>query len=268
MSLLPLSVSGRPALEVATEAARRAGQVLMSHYRTGLEVRHKGRGNVVTEADLLAERAILDLIQAEFPDDTIMSEESERQEGSSPHIWIIDPLDGSKNYAYGLPHFCVAIGLTQGSEPLLGVTYDPLKDELYYAQRGKGAFLNGMPIHVSEKPTVRESLVGLDLGYDDATGKKVLELIHGIWPGVQGFRIMGSIGMGLAYVASGRLDLYFHQYSYPWDMASGIPLVREAGGVITDRAGMPIAVTSRGILAGNASVHADFLKIAKALDGR
>lgn len=268
MSPSPLSIHGRPALEVASEAARRAGEVLMSRYRTGLEVRHKGRGNIVTEADLLAEKAILDLIQAEFPHDTIMSEESERQEGSSPYTWIIDPLDGSKNYAYGLPHFCVAIGLIQGGEPVVGVTYDPLKEELFHAERGKGAYLNGLPIHVSDKPTVRESLVGLDLGYDDATGKKVLALIHGIWPGVQGFRIMGSIGMGLAYVASGRLDLYLHQYSYPWDMASGVPLVREAGGVITDRAGHPITVTSRGLLAGNAFVHADFLKITKTLDGR
>ncbi len=263
MTTLPVSKSGKSALEVAAEAARKAGVILKTHFRQDRQVKFKGRANVVTDVDLQSEKALKSFLQTEFPGHNILSEESKPITGDSSYKWILDPLDGTNNYSFGIPFFAVVIALTKGKEVLLGIVYDPLRDELFSAQKGKGAVLNNSTIHVTRKRTVKESLIGLDLGYVDEKGKKSLEFITSLWPNMYAYRIMGSAALGMAYTACGRLDLYFHLLLYPWELACGSLLVTEAGGVVTDLQGNPLKTWENSAIASNKSIHADFLKIVR-----
>ncbi|MBI2906161.1 MAG: inositol monophosphatase [Chloroflexi bacterium] len=262
MSPIPLSRSGKSGMDIAMQAARRAGEIAVDGFSKARNVRQKSRGNVVTDVDLRAEKEIVGLLRTEYPHFNIMAEEGGGRETPSPYVWIVDPLDGSRNYASGLPIFCVSLALARDGDVVLGVTYDALRDEMFTAEKGKGAFLNATPICVGDKATLEESFVGGDLGYEDARGAQALELMQSIWPGVQGFRVIGSASLGVAYAAAGRFDLYFHNCVYPWDYAAGIVLVREAGGVITERGGAPLTLKTTGVVAANTSVHADFLRLA------
>ena len=263
MTTLPLSRSGKEAPDVAATAAREAGEILKAHFREERQVQYKGRANIVTDVDLRVENSLKSLLQSEYPDHGILSEESEPLRGDSNYSWIVDPLDGTNNYSFGIPFFSTVIALTKGDDVLLGIIYDPLRDELFSAQKGKEAFLNNNPICVSRKTTVQESLIGLDLGYVDEEGKKILEFITGLWPNMYAFRIMGSAALGMAYAACGRLDVYFHLLIYPWELASGQLLVAEAGGVTTDWEGRPLTTGESSIIASNRAIHADFLRIVR-----
>jgi myo-inositol-1(or 4)-monophosphatase len=150
--------------------------------------------------------------------------------------------------------------LTEGNDVQLGIVYDPLRDEMFSAFRGEGAFLNDQRVSVSTKATVRESLVGLDLGYVDENGKRLLGFITELWPNVHALRLMGSAALGMAYAACGRLDLYFHLLLYRWELACGQLLVTEAGGVATDWHGTPLGSGESSVIASNEAVHADFLR--------
>jgi len=263
MTTLPVSKSGKNALEVATEAARKAGEVLKTHFRQERQVKFKGRANVVTDVDLQSENCLKSFLRAEYPDHSILSEESEAISGNSSYKWILDPLDGTNNYSFGIPFFSIVIALTRGKDVLLGIVYDPLRDEMFSARKGKGATLNNSPIHVTGKKTVQESLIGLDLGYVDEKGKRSLEFITSLWPKMYAYRIMGSAALGMAYTACGRLDLYFHFLLYPWELACGQLLVTEADGVVTDLEGNPPKIGQGSVIASNKAVHADFLRILK-----
>ena len=263
MTTLPLSRSGKEALDVAVAAARKAGDILKAHFQEERQVQYKGRANIVTDVDLRVEDSLKSLLQSEYPDHSILSEESEPISGDSGYAWILDPLDGTNNYSFGIPFFSTVIALTKGEDVMLGIVYDPLRDELFSAQKGKGAFLNNHPISVSKKTTVQDSLIGLDLGYVDEKGKRVLDFITGLWPNMYAFRIMGSSALGMAYAACGRLDLYFHLLIYPWELACGQLLVTEAGGVATDWEGRPLRTGEGSIIASNRAVHADFLRVVR-----
>jgi fructose-1,6-bisphosphatase/inositol monophosphatase family enzyme len=154
----------------------------------------------------------------------------------------------------------VNIALCLDGDPVLGLTYDPNHNEQFWAQAGLGAYVNERPLRASERPDVASSVVGMDLGYNDATGKATLRLAYEMFPNVQCLRVPGSAALGLAYAAAGRLDLFFHRNVFPWDIAAGIVLVREAGGVITAPDGGPVTITSGGFVAGGADVHADFMR--------
>jgi myo-inositol-1(or 4)-monophosphatase len=261
MTALPVSKSGKSAIEVATGAARQAGEILKTHFRGESRVQYKGRANIITDVDLQSEKALKSLLQAEYPDHSILSEESQAITGSSGYEWILDPLDGTNNYSFGIPFFSIVIALTRGKEVLLGIVYDPLRDELFSAQKGKDAVLNSSPIHVSTKKTVRDSLIGLDLGYVDENGKRSLEFITSLWPKMYAYRVMGSAALGMAYTACGRLDLYFHLLLYPWELACGSLLVTEASGLVTNLEGKPLNAWENSVIASNTAVHADFLSI-------
>ena len=258
---LPLAKSGRGAFEVASEAAREAGDIIVAHFHDEKRISYKeGRSNIVTDVDLLVEGKIKALLQEEYPDFGIMTEESEDIASDSPYTWLIDPIDGTRNYAYGIPHFCVALALTQGEEVVLAIIYDPVRDELFRAEKGRGAFLNDLPISVSAKTSLQESLIGFDMGYDAEMGQEILGVASALWPGVVSVRVMGSAALGLAYTACGRLDLYIHLSLYPWDLASGILLVREAGGVITGLDGQPVSIQSKSVIATSKEIHEAFMK--------
>lgn len=197
-----------------------------------------------------------------------MAEESQAIEGTSGYTWVIDPLDGTRNYILGIPFFSLVIALAKGDDILLGVTFDPTRQEMFHAIRGEGAFLNGGPIKVSEKSEIEQALLGYDLGYVDEKASTAIEMILHLWPNVQGTRILGSAALGLAYAACGRLDLYFHHNLSPWDVASGILLTREAGGVITDKYTTPASLRSESIIASNAGLYGAFLKATEGLAWR
>jgi len=266
--LPPISRTGRDALEVAIDAARRAGQIIQGRFLTAKEVRFKGPANPVTDVDLAAEQVVLGVLRAEYPEFSILSEESKPVETGSPFTWVVDPLDGTRNYAAGIPHFCVVVALAHRNEMVLGVTYDPMREELFTAQRGKGAFMNGIPISVSKKAELAEALLAFDLGYLDEAAGLALDMVRALWPGMQSMRLMGSSALGLAYAAAGRVDLYFHHSLAPWDVASGLVLVREAGGLVVDRQGHPGGLHTPSVIASSPQLVERFFKATEGMPWR
>ncbi len=229
---LPKSRSGQDALSIAVRAAKESGEILKQHFFGEKKIENKGKRNLVTEVDLLSEKNILDTLSEEFPDHSILCEESGVTEKSSEYRWIIDPLDGTTNYAFGIPTFCVSMALTRDDDVIAGVIYNPLLDELFQAQKGTGAFLNGSRIEVSRDRNLQTTLIGFDMGYDDVASKEMISRAKDLWSPEISFRLIGSAALGITYVACGRLDIYFHRSIYPWDIASAILLTREAGGEV------------------------------------
>lgn len=250
------------ALRVARLCSERAGEVIREQFGHAGASGVKGRGNIVTEVDLAVERLVRATIAAHFPEHGILGEEAGSQGEAEGWLWVIDPIDGTKNFASGIPYFCFNLALWRGkSEPVLGLTYEPLRREEFLAIVGQGAYLNGERFHASERQSLQESVLGVDLGYLDERGKNMLGMAHGLWPGMQSLRIIGSAALGMAYAACGRYDLFVHNNIYPWDICAGILLNIEAGGVVTDRDGSPASLFSEGIVCGGRAVHADFLRL-------
>ena len=255
-----VGASGRAAKDVAQDAARAAGRTLVERFATSHSIEYKGRNNIVTETDLLAEQQILSALRQEFPNFGVLAEESGRTDSDSPYTWIIDPLDGTRNYASAIPHFGVVIALAEHGRVILGATYDPMRGELFVAEEGKGATLNGSPIAASTEESLERCIIGGDLGYRDDLGGYALDMSRSLWPEVQGIRIMGSAALGLAWAAAGRYDLYFHQSLYPWDIASGLILAQESGAVIRDIQGNPATLDSDRAVASSPRLAAEFLQ--------
>jgi len=260
---LPASEHDKSPAEVACFAAREAGRILLDRLYKLNGVRVKGKRNIVTEADLAAEKCILEIIRKEYPRHGLLAEEHGADGSQSDYVWIVDPLDGTNNFFMGIPYFCVNIALSRKNQVVLGVTYDPLRDEMFLAQRGKGAFLNNKAISVSGVDSLREAVVGVDLGYRPARSAEILDTVSRLWPQIYCVRLMGSASLGLAYVACGRFSLYFHRYLYPWDTASGLLLIAEAGGKAQNWSGRAATLKDRQIMAGNARVLSEFKKWLK-----
>jgi len=260
MPNLPLALSGRSPLEVAGTAAREAGKLLLTHFGSVKKVKRKSAGNLVTEADILSEKLIVDFLRKEYPHFGILSEESNSATSISGYTWVVDPLDGTNNYTYGIPFFCVNIALVRDRDILVGVTYDPVRDELFEAQAGEGAYINESPIRVTSITSLKKSLISLDLGYSHDLGRKMLETINQLWGQVHCVRLMGSSSLGIAYVACGRVSLYFHRYLFPWDIASGLLMVREAGGEVVDWQGETANIGSVELIASNRKLLHEFLR--------
>jgi len=259
---LPLSASGRTAAEVARACAREAGRIAMAAFGARQDVRVKGRGNFLTETDLAAERAVLEILREEYPDHAVLAEETAGQAPRDGWLWVIDPLDGTHNFSRGIPYFATNIALCHDGEPLLGLTYAPATGEEFFAQRGAGLTVNGQPARVSAAKRLADCVIGADLGYDDARAARMLELLAEVWP-VQSVRVMGSAALGLAYAACGRYDLFLHHYLYPWDVAAGIVLVTEGGGAVRDRDGGPATIDSEGVVAGAPEAVEELLSLAR-----
>jgi len=266
--LLPTSISGLSALEVALRVTEKAGETLMSRLHGEKEVSYKGRANLVSDVDKLVEHQIIEELHREFPDDGFLAEESEAIPTKSGYTWIVDPLDGTRNYILEIPFFCVIIALAKDDEVLIGLTYDPVRGEMFQAVKGGGAFLNGSPIRVSDKTELDDSLLSYDLGYVDEKAAMAIELVLHLWPNIQGTRIMGSAGLGLAYAACGRTDMYFHHNLAPWDIATGLVLLPEAGGVITDKYETPSSLKAESVIASGRSLHSQFLAATEGLAWR
>ena len=255
-------------MDVATDAARRAGKVLRDRLPTSKEISFKGRNDIVTDVDLAAEKAVLDLLREEYPSFGILSEESEPIASTSPYTWVVDPLDGTRNYASGIGHFCTVVALSYGNDPVLGITYDPLREELYSAEVGMGAFVNGKRLSVSENRELSQSLLCCDMGYVDEKAGQAIDLIRYLWPGMLSIRLMGSSALGVAYAAAGRVDLYFHHSLSPWDIAAGLVLVPEAGGIVVDKWGQPANLRTPSVIASSSQLVERFLDATEGLAWR
>ena len=259
MRELPLSETGKTAEQVARKAIALAGRTLVRGFGQQKEVYFKGRGNVVTDADYRAESRILQHLQQEFPEFSILSEEKGAVDRESEWTWIVDPLDGSRNFASENPHFAINMGLAYEGDMVLAFTWDPLRKELFHASKDGGAFLNEKPIRVSQQETIAGSVLSTDMGYDEEMARRALLLLADIWPGMQTIRIMGSAALGLAWAACGRVDMYFHHALAPWDVMCGLLLVREAGGVATTGSGGFADFRTPSVIATNAKIHAEFM---------
>ena len=266
--LMPVSKNGRTAMDVALEAARAAGAIIRDRFHSEKEVHFKGRNDIVTDVDLAAEKTILDLLTGEFPDFSILAEESKPVDGDSPYKWVVDPLDGTRNYAHGIPHFCTIIALAKDDHIIAGVTYDPVREELFTAEEGKGAFLNGTPIKASETTELSRALLSCDLGYVDEKAGLALDMVRFLWPGMYSIRLMGSAGLGVAYTAAGRVDLFFHHALSPWDIAGGLVLAQEAGARVVDRQGNDANLFSPSVIVSSPVLIEDFLKRTDGLPWR
>ena len=269
MADIPRSRSGKEVGEVALPLLREAGALLLDRFDGEKNVRPKGRANLVTDVDFEAEALILERLRSEYPDFRVLAEESgESGSADSPYTWIVDPVDGTRNYAIGVPYFATTIALARDGEVVYGATYDPSRDEMFEARRGGGATCNGRHVRVSGRTTLSMATLATDMGYNDAMAGFALQLLDRLWPGMQAVRIMGSAALGLAYTASGRADVYFHHCLAPWDIAAGILLAQEAGAVVTDRNGAPISLDSPSIIVANEALKDEFLRITEGLPWR
>ena len=266
-----LSKSGQTSLHSVIQVALDAGKVLKKKFTREKKVSFKGLRDIVTDADIIVEQKIRESLKEEFPDIEFVGEETNEVQGSDylqGYKWIVDPIDGTRNFASGIPFFSLVIGLSLNKEIILAVNYDPLRDEMFYAEKVKGAFLNKKKINVSNKASIDQSIIGIDLTYDSNGALKTIEPILKMWPKIQTARIMGSAALGLSYVAAGRTDLYFHYQLQPWDQIAGILLIDEAGGIVSDRSGNKIELFSKGIVAANKQIHTEFMAMSEGLDFR
>jgi myo-inositol-1(or 4)-monophosphatase len=251
---------------VGTRAALEAGRLLMKHVRTDFAVAHKGDVNLVTEIDIAAEELIVSRILEAFPSHAILAEESRPEARRGSHTWIIDPLDGTTNYAHGFPFFCVSIGLEIDGELEWGVVYNPNLDELFAAHRGRRALLNDEPIRVSKVSSLNSSLLATGFPYDIRTSEQNnLDYFREFALRTQAVRRAGSAALDLCYVASGRFDGFWELKLSPWDCAAGYLMVREAGGRVTDFKGEPGTVYGKECIASNGLIHHEMLEVFREM---
>ena len=249
---------------VAVAAAHQAGNIIADAYRTDFRVDYKQgtMTNLVTEVDRRAEEVILEMLSASFPDHRILAEEGgETDRKDSPFRWLVDPLDGTTNFAHGFPVFSVSIGLEVDGRMRLGVVYDPLRHELFEAEAGKGALLNGQAIHVSKVTDLAKALLVTGFPYDHDGRRQNLDFFARFVLDAQGVRRTGSAAIDFCYVATGRVDGFWELKLYPWDVAAGSLIVAEAGGKVTDFAGNAFTLEGAQTVASNGAVHQAMLKV-------
>ena len=265
---LPMTADGRSAMDIALEATRTAGEIIRSGWNSDKEITFKGRADIVTDIDVAAEKAVLEIITSAFPSFGILAEESQPVAGSSPYRWVVDPLDGTRNYAHSIPHFCTIVALAEGDEVIAGVVYDPVREETFTAAKGQGAFLNGERISVTGTTDLARSLLSFDLGYVDEKAALAIDMLRSLWPGMYSVRMMGSAGLGVAYAASGRVDLFFHHSLSPWDIAAGLIITREAGGRVVDRQGNDAGLFTPSVICSSPALVDGFLAATDGLPWR
>lgn len=217
-------------LDFTIQMARTAGGILRDKYAQPREIHAKGWRDFYTDADLAAQRAIVDLIRSREPQAAILAEENIQPPTGATSIWVIDPLDGTTNYARRIPVFSTSIALVQNGQPVIGVIYDPLRDDLFTAEAGRGARLNGAPIHVSTTSKIGEAVIGLDWGRGEVTRSLGLAWLQRAGLHSRTIRAIGSAALGLCYLAAGWIDVYHYGALMPWDGAAGQVIVQEAGG--------------------------------------
>ena len=251
-------------LATAVEIVLRAGEIQSARRESGFSIRKKGAIDLVTEVDLECERMCRDILAERFPDHDILAEELGAT--SSPHgsryRWIFDPLDGTTNYAHGLPIFCSSLGLEIDGRVDVGAIYDPMRKELFTAERGQGAFLNGSRLKVSDTGALIDGLLVTGFPYDvHKRGPDLVGLFGEFLGRARAVRRLGSAALDLCYVAAGRLDAFWEQLLKPWDVAAGGLILEEAGGRITGMDGAPFDLAAGHLVASNGAIHDEILGV-------
>jgi myo-inositol-1(or 4)-monophosphatase len=254
-------------LNVMIKAARKASRALKRDFGEveHLQVSLKGPANFVTAADRQAEEILREELEHARPGYGFLGEEGGLREGNDKtHRWIVDPIDGTLNFLHGIPHFAISIALEREGTIVAGVVYNPANDELFTAERGKGAFLNDQRLRVAARKRLADAVVACALPHPSRGDVALTRSEHiAVQDKVAGLRRFGAAALDLAWVAAGRLDAYWERTLSPWDMAAGIALVREAGGFVTDLDGRDDMIRTGGILAGNEDIHRDLLRLLK-----
>jgi myo-inositol-1(or 4)-monophosphatase len=252
--------------ETALKAVHEAGKILMHGLGRVHEINYKREIDLVTEIDRFSEERIVTMIRKQYPDHEILAEEGGRRKGSSSYRWIIDPLDGTTNYAHGYPCFCISIALEEAGEVIYGVVYDPTREELFITEKGKGAKLNGKPISVSKTEKLTNSLLCTGFPYDIREGRETnLNHFQKFMMKSQAVRRDGAAALDLCYVAAGRFDGYWELKLSPWDVAAGSLMVKEAGGTVTDFEGKHFTLSSPKILASNGGIHREMVEVLRGM---
>jgi myo-inositol-1(or 4)-monophosphatase len=250
--------------------AREAGALLMDHFSRRVIIEYKGDVDLVTAADRASEKLIVERLRGRWPEHDIVGEEGTRSDTGAEYRWYVDPLDGTTNFAHGYPVFCVSIALVRKDEQLeVGVLYDPTRDEMFAAERGQGATLNGKPIHVSRTETLAESLLGTGFPSHKRHKNPNIHFYQQLTLRSHGVRRAGSAALDLANVACGRYDGFWEFNLNPWDTAAGALLVQESGGIVTRFDGSPFRLDSREVLASNGLTHRELItNFAEIFAGR
>lgn len=252
-------------LNFAIQTARDAGQILLEKFGRKINISMKGDINLVTEADLASEKLIIERIKSYYPKHSILAEEAGNAVvlGDSTWKWIIDPLDGTTNFAHGYPCFCVTIALEHEGKIVLGVTFDPTRNELFAAEKGQGATLNNKPIRVSETEKLGNALLVTGFPYNFKQKENFARHLTDFLLQSRGVRRDGSAAIDMAYVACGRFDGFWEEGLNAWDVAAGVLLIEEAGGSVTYYDGSPFSVYSPPICASNGLIHHEMLQVLR-----
>lgn len=251
-------------LNFAQQTARDAGRILLEKFGRRINVSKKGDINLVTEADLASEQLVIERIGSYYPKHEILAEESGATAGAGGDgrwKWIIDPLDGTTNYAHGYPCFCVTIALEHDGEIVVGATFDPTRDEMFAAERGQGASLNGRQIRVSDTEELSEALLCTGFPYDVSEKANFIQHFSEFTTKARGIRRDGAAAIDLAYVACGRFDGFWEEGLHPWDVAAGVLFIEEAGGRVSYYDDSPFSIYRPPICASNGLIHAEMLAV-------
>ena len=249
-------------LKFAINCAKESGKIQKEYYEQSFAIHHKGDINLVTDVDYLCQAKIIELVEKDFPNDEIISEEKDNYFDSKKNRWIIDPLDGTTNYAHGYPFFCTSIAYEVNGEIVLGVVYNPVFNELFYSQKGEGAYLNGGAIKVSTVHALKKALLSTGFPYDLATNKRnnVDNFVSFIYKS-QAIRRDGSAALNLCYLACGRFDGFWELKLNPWDVAAGYLIILESGGKITNFQGNNFDIYRDDIAASNGLIHDEMIEV-------
>lgn len=247
--------------QTAISACKRAAKIQLDLSKKEIKFSLKSKHDVLAEADILSEKIIIETIKQEFPDHKILSEEAGEEKQDSDYFWVIDPVDGTINFTKGIDEFCISIGLEHRGERILGVVYQPTKDKMFVAEKGKGAFLNGRKLEMKKDPKLINMVAATDNSADIRDRKENLKILREVSGNVRTVRIFGSSALHLTRLAAGNMDLYFKTGINYWDFAAGILIVEEAGGKVTDFNGNKITKDSKDIVVSNGLVHEEFLAL-------
>ena len=261
---LPLSRDGRTVHEVIQSAAREAGHILETGRRETLQIAEKKPANYVTNLDHASEARLKELLAATYPNFGFLGEESGETksvetDSGSEWQWVVDPLDGTRNLIRGIPMWCVSVGLTRNGLPMAGAIYDPAHDDLFVTTVDGPPTLNDQPIATASATRLEDCVIGIDFGKSSGKYRQTHEIIGKLMPRFQSIRMLGSIAIGLAYVASGRLDIYFNLKSSPWDIAAGTALARHSGAIVANLDGTASQMPTNGLIAANPEILHQFV---------
>lgn len=251
-------------IEHARKVALGAGEILVQKLEQGFSIEHKGSIDLVTDADKAAEKFVVEQLQKLFPQHGILGEEGARIEGTTDYLWVIDPIDGTTNFAHAFPYFAVSLGLVKGNEVVLGVVYNPVSKECFWAEKGGGAFLNGEKITVSKEEKVLTSLLATGFAYDVATtSQDNVGAYERTLKASQGVRCLGSAALDLCQVAAGRIEAFWERSLMPWDITAGSIIVQEAGGRISSCSGGEFNPLGNEVFASNGLIHDELLSMIR-----